>query len=87
MKCVIFAVAFIAYLLPSSVFSQQRIIVDKATGDVVDVGDRSLQYDTRYFDNVYYPVAVIPEGENFRKYMRDPMGAIVLRPEDELKRF
>jgi hypothetical protein len=71
-------------LCSSPAFAQQRVIVEKATGNVVDVGDSSLQYDTRYFDNLSYPSSPIPSGANVRKYMRDASGAIVLRPKDEL---
>ena len=68
----------------SPVFAQQRVVVEKATGNVVDVGDRTLQYDTRYFDHMDFPASPIPTGENVRKYIRDASGAIVLRPKDEL---
>jgi hypothetical protein len=69
------------------VFAQERIIVEKATGNIVDVGDSTLQYDTRYFDNLDYPRNPIPEGADFRKYVLDASGKIVLRPSDELKTF
>ena len=71
----------------SPAFAQQRIVVEKATGNIVDVGDRTLQYDTRYFDHVDFPVSPIPPEENIRKYMRDASGAIVLRPKEELLNF
>ena len=68
----------------SPAFAQQRVVVEKATGNVVDVGDSTLRYDTRYFDHMDFPASPIPTGENVRKYMRDASGAIVLRPKDEL---
>ena len=68
----------------SPALAQQRIIVEKATGNVVDVGDRTLQYDARYFDHLDHPGSPIPAGANVRKYMRDASGAIVLRSKDEL---
>lgn len=64
--------------------AQQRIVVEKATGNVVDVGDQTLQYDSRYFDNMDFTANPIPAGADVRKYMRDAAGAIVLRPKDEL---
>ena len=70
--------------LGSPAFAQQRVVVEKATGNVVDVGDKTLQYDTRYFDHMDFPASPIPTGENVRKYIRDASGAIVLRPKDEL---
>src|SRR5687767_2268978 len=63
---------------------QQRVIVEKASGNVVDVGDGTLQYDSRYFDNMDAPTSPIQRGEDVRKYMRDASGSIVLRPKDEL---
>ena len=78
----IVAVLILSFACP--VFAQERIIVEKATGNVVDVGDRTLQYDSRYFDNMDVPASPIPNGEDVRKYMRDASGAIVLRPKDEL---
>lgn len=71
-------------LLVSPVSAQQRVVVEKATGNVVDIGDRTLQYDTRYFDHMDFPASPIPSGESVKKYMRDALGAIVLRPKDEL---
>jgi hypothetical protein len=71
-------------LFPHTAVAQQRVVIDKATGNVVDVGDSELQYDTRYFDHMDFPAAVVPEGENVKKYRRDASGAIVLRPKDEL---
>jgi hypothetical protein len=50
MKTLILTAAIILVLSPA--FAQQRVIVEKATGNVVDVGDSTLQYDTRYFDNL-----------------------------------
>jgi hypothetical protein len=72
-------------LFTSPVFAQQRVIVEKATGNIVDVGDASLQYDARYFDNLTYSQSPIPAGANFRKYKRDAAGDIVLRSKEELK--
>ena len=66
-------------------FGQQRIIVEKATGNVVDVGDNTLVYDTRFFDNLDYPNNPVPERADFRKYFRDQSGNIVQRPGEELK--
>ena len=76
----------ISFLFISSAFAQQRIVVEKATGNVVDVGDKTLQYDTRYFDHMDFPASPIPDGEDVRKYRRDAAGAIVLRPKDELSK-
>jgi len=81
------AACFAAVLFSSPAFAQQRIVVEKATGNIVDVGDRTLQYDSRYFDHMDFPVSPIPAGENIRKYMRDASGAIVLRPKQELLNF
>ena len=81
------AAVFAALLFSSPALAQQRIVVEKATGNVVDVGDRTLQYDSRYFDHVDFPVSPIPPGENIGKYMRDASGAIVLRPKAELLNF
>jgi hypothetical protein len=78
------AVAVAGVLFSSPALAQQRVIVEKATGNVVDVGDSTLQYDKRYFDHLDYPGAAVPDGANFRKYMRDGSGAIVLRPKEEL---
>jgi hypothetical protein len=78
------AAFFAAILFSSPAFAQQRIVVEKATGNVVDVGDFTLQYDGRRFDHLDYPFIVIPSGANVRKYMRDGSGNIVLRPKDEL---
>jgi hypothetical protein len=71
-------------LLSSPAIAQQRVIVEKATGNIVDVGDSSLQYDARYFDNLTYNQSPIPAGANFRKYKRDAVGDIVLRGKDDL---
>ena len=80
-----FAAAFCAaFLFSSPAFAQQRIVVEKETGNVVDVGDFTLQYGGRRFDHLDYPFVVIPAGANVRKYMRDGSGNIVLRPKDEL---
>jgi len=68
----------------ASAAAQQRVVVEKATGNVVDVGERTLQYDPRHFDHMDFPVSPIPAGEDVRKYMRDASGAIVLRPKEEL---
>ena len=65
-------------------FAQQRIVVEKTTGNVVDVGDGTLQYDSRYFDHMDFPNSPIPPGDNIRKYTRDAAGVIVLRPKEEL---
>ena len=78
------AAFFAAVLFPSPALAQQRVVVEKATGNIVDVGDRTLQYDSRYFDHVDFPVSPIPPGDNIGKYMRDGSGAIVLRSKDEL---
>ncbi len=78
--------AAVLFSFSSPALAQQRIIVEKKTGNVVDVGDSTLQYDPRYFDNLDYPASPIPAGANVRKYMRDAAGAIVLRPKDELKK-
>ena len=81
------AAFFAAVLFPSPALAQQRVVVEKATGNIVDVGDQTLQYDSRYFDHVDFPVSPIPPGENIRKYIRDASGAIVLRPKEELLNF
>jgi hypothetical protein len=80
------AVLFAAILVffSSPAFAHQRVVVEKATGNVVDVGDGSLQYDSRYFDHMDLANSPIPAGENVRKYTRNAAGAIVLRPKDEL---
>jgi hypothetical protein len=78
---VIGAVVFLSISSPA--VAQQRVVVEKATGNVVDVGDASLQYDLRYFDHMEVAVSPIPRGQDVRKYMRDAAGAIVLRPKDE----
>jgi hypothetical protein len=78
------AAFFTGVLFSSPAFAQQRVVIERATGNIVDVGDRTLQYDSRYFDHVDFPVSPIPPGDNIRKYMRDGSGAIVLRPKDEL---
>jgi hypothetical protein len=67
----------------SPALAQQRVIVEKATGNVVDVGEPSLQYDQRYYDHMDVAINPIPHGQDVRKYMRDAAGAIVLRPKDE----
>ena len=78
------AAFFAAVLFSSPALAQQRVVIERATGNIVDVGDRTLQYDSRYFDHVDFPVSPIPAGDNIRKYMRDGSGAIVLRPKEEL---
>jgi hypothetical protein len=83
MKTIIFIVGVILFSSPA--FAQQRVIVEKSTGNVVDVGDSTLQYDARYFDNLTYAVSPIPAGANFRKYHRDAAGDIVLKSKEELK--
>ena len=52
--CTAAAVLFAAILVSfsSPAFAQQRVVVEKATGNVVDAGDGSLQYDARYFDHM-----------------------------------
>ena len=81
------AAFFAAVLFSSPALAQQRVVIERATGSIVDVGDRTLQYDSRYFDHMDFPVSPIPAGENIRKYMRDASGAIVLRPKQELLNF
>ena len=78
------AAFFAAVLFSSPALAQQRVVIERATGSIVYVGDRTLQYDSRYFDHVDFPVSPIPPGDNIRKYMRDASGAIVLRSKDEL---
>jgi hypothetical protein len=68
----------------SPVLAQQRIVVEKATGNVVDVGDGTLQYDSRFFDHLDLANSPIPVGADIRKYTLNAAGAIVLRPKDEL---
>jgi hypothetical protein len=75
--------AGILFSIGSPALAQQRVIVEKATGNVVDVGDPSLQYDQRYYDHMDVAINPIPRGQDVRKYMRDAAGAIVLRPKDE----
>src|SRR3989304_8182795 len=82
----LFCVA-VLFSFASPAFAQQRVVIEKATGNIVDVGDRTLQYDSRYFDHVDFPVSPIPPGDNIGKYMRDGSGAIVLRPKAELLNF
>src|SRR3989304_3756793 len=82
----LFCVA-VLFSFSSPAFAQQRIVVEKATGNIVDVGDRTLQYDSRYFDHMDFPLSPIPAGENIRKYMRDASGPIVLRPKQPLLIF
>ena len=84
--CTAAAVLFAAILVSfsSPAFAQQRVVVEKATGNVIDVGDGSLQYDSRYYDHMDLANSPIPAGENVRKYTRNAAGAIVLRPKDEL---
>jgi hypothetical protein len=79
------AAAIAGILYGSSAYAQQRVIVEKATGNVVDVGDSTLQYDHRYFDHLDFAGEAIPPGANVRKYTRDTSGAIVLRPKEELE--
>jgi len=81
MKTLIQTAAVICCASPA--FAQQRVIVEKATGNIVDVRDSSLQYDARYFDNLTYNQSPIPAEANFRKYKRDAVGDIVLRGKDE----
>ena len=76
--------AAILVFFSSPAFAQQRVVVEKATGNVVDAGDGSLQYDSRYYDHMDLANSPIPAGENVRKYTRNAAGAIVLRPKDEL---
>jgi hypothetical protein len=83
MKFMFIAFSLVPFFAVSA-SAQVRVIVEKTTGNVVDVGDRTLQYDSRYFDNMDFPVSPIPAGEDVRKYMRSAAGAIVLRPKDEL---
>jgi len=80
-------VGFALLFLSSSAGAQQRVVVEKATGNVVDVGDNNLQYDSRYFDNMDVANNPIPAGADVRKYMRNAAGAIVLRPKDELVKY
>lgn len=61
-----------------------RIIVDKATGRIIDTGDASLQYDPRFFDNLDYPDGTIPPGEVPQKYHRDLTGNIIKWPQSKL---
>jgi hypothetical protein len=75
--------AGILFSFGSPALAQQRVIVEKATGNVIDVGDPSLQYDQRYYDHMDVAINPIPRGQDVRKYMRDAAGAIVLRPKDE----
>jgi len=82
MKYIIFILGVIFFSSPA--FAQQRVVVEKTTGNVVDAGDFTLQYDGRRFDHLDYPFVVIPSGANVRKYIRDGSGNIVLRPKDEL---
>jgi hypothetical protein len=63
--------------------AQQRVVVEKATGNVVDMGDASLQYDQRYYDHMDVAINPTPRGQDVRKYKRDAAGTIVLRPKDE----
>ena len=64
------AVLFAAILLSfsSPAFAQQRVVVEKATGNVVDAGDGSLQYDSRYYDHMDLANSPIPAGEDVKKY-------------------
>jgi hypothetical protein len=82
MKTLILTAVVICCASPA--FAQQRVIVEKATGNVVDVGDSTLMYDTRFFDHMDLAQSPIPPGQEVRKYRRDAAGAIVLRPKDEL---
>jgi len=81
---VIILVMLLAFFLFGTAHAQQRVIVEKATGNVVDVGDETLQYDSRYFDNMDFANNPIPAGTDVRKYALNAAGAIVLRPKDEL---
>jgi hypothetical protein len=83
MKTTFLFAAVILFSFPA--IAQQRVIVEKATGNVVDVGDSTLQYDARCFDNLTYSQNPIPAGANIRKYHRDAAGDIVLRSKEELK--
>lgn len=85
MRYFIIVAALTLYFATPTV-AQQRIIVEKATGNVVDVGDTTLQYDSRFFDHIDLPNSPIPAGDDLRKYTRNAAGAIVLRPKEELIR-
>jgi hypothetical protein len=85
MKFITMAIALV--FLSSPAIGQQRVIVEKPTGNVVDVGDKTLRYDARYFDHLDYPVSPIPDGANVAKYIRNKSGEIVLRPIEELWNF
>jgi hypothetical protein len=74
----LFAAILVSFSSPT--FAQQRVVVEKATGNVVDVGDGSLQYDARYFDHMDLANSPIPAGEDVRKYTRDTAKASVLTP-------
>lgn len=52
-------------------------VVDRVTGIVQDINQR---YDERYFDHLDVPDGTIPNGADWRSYMRNPSGDIVLRP-------
>lgn len=79
---IIFAALLMCVAAPA--FGEQRIVVEKATGSVVDMGDATLQYDSRYFDHIDSATNIIPEGDDVQKYTRNNAGAIVLRPKEEL---
>ncbi len=81
---ILWILAGVLFFSSAPALSQQRVVVDKATGYVVDVGDQTLQYDTRYYDNLDLSTSPVPAGANARKYMRDAAGNIVLRPKSEL---
>jgi len=69
MKYVIFILGVVLFSSPA--LARQRMVVEKTTGNVVDVGDITLKYDERRFDQLDYPVTVIPSGANLREYTRD----------------
>lgn len=77
-------VAILLLCVATPALAQQRIVVEKATGNVVDVGEATLQYDSRFFDHIDSPTNVIPAGDDLRKYTRNAAGGIQLRPKDEL---
>jgi hypothetical protein len=65
MAAVLFAAILVFFSSPA--FAQQRVVVEKATGNVVDVGDGSLQYDSRYFDHMDLANSPIPCGRERQK--------------------
>lgn len=70
--------------LATSAWATQRIVVDKSNGDVVDAGDTSIQYDSRYYDNMDFADGTIPAGEDPRKYYLSG-GNIIKRPAAQLR--